>query len=143
MQQTADDTREVIQQTANDTKEIIQRTASKLDDVKRLSFLIQSPCVLEAQSSTQLNRCDKTFEGGSRLRILHQITTSHAAFITGPQQPGSFRAVYTRNGSQLLHSYGSMVNVRSSLFALALHPRSPVLIAGSGKTILWFVVYPL
>ena len=59
---------------------------------------------------------------------------------------GSFKAECLRNGKRRVFSYGSSVNVRIyfSFFSSirVLIPRfSRIVIAGSGKSILWYVVH--
>ncbi len=56
---------------------------------------------------------------------------------------GFFKVVSIQNGGRLLHSCGFMANVRS---LHSLHPNTSltcILIAGSGKSVLWFVAFPL
>jgi hypothetical protein len=52
---------------------------------------------------------------------------------------GSFRVVLPRNGSRLLRSYGYMANVRSLRPLVYSTPQICIFIAGSGKSVLWFV----
>ena len=81
---------------------------------------------------------EKNSKTGSLLLIPPQIIISHARPTTRERRPGSSKVVFSNSGSHLL-SYGSMANV--SPFPLLLHtPLTPVFVAGSGKSILWFVI---
>jgi hypothetical protein len=56
------------------------------------------------------------------------------------QPPGSFMVVFLKNGSRLLRSCGYMANVRSSLSLSLSTSQACILVAGSGKSVLWLVI---
>ena len=124
-----------------EAKVVIDRTASDVDQVKRSSSRKRVRLNMHAQPFFQGANCDKTFVDGSRHQILPQITTSHATLVTREQQSGSFREVSFENGSRLVLCCGFTGSVRSFLFPFPIYShRRLSLIAGSGKSILWFVV---
>ena len=71
-----------------------------------------------------------------------QITTSRARPITREHPRGSLKAACLKNGCQPVPFSGSMENVRppSLLFHCSTQDRFLTRKAGSGKTILWFVI---
>jgi hypothetical protein len=81
------------------------------------------------------------FYDGFRPQIHPPITTLHTKLTTTVQLNGFFKEVYSINGSPLGRSYGYTENVRYS-------PSSPGVssltslnsVAGSGKSVLWFVL---
>ena len=83
---------------------------------------------------------------GSRQQIHLRITILHAMPITREQRPGFSKEVPITNGSQQgpTHSSGFMGNVRPYFMpppdATYYHP---FYVAGSGKSVLWFVEPPL
>ena len=93
--------------------------------------------------SFQGNNCEIASTNGS-LRQTHQRTiTSHVVLITRKQQTGFSKEEYTKNGSQQVRFSGPMENVRlvpfRSRYALIMSCN----VAGSGKSILWFVDFLL
>jgi hypothetical protein len=54
---------------------------------------------------------------------------------------GYFKAISSSNGSPLAASCGSTENVRLGLHLLGERFLTPMLLAGSGKSVIWFV-YP-
>jgi hypothetical protein len=82
---------------------------------------------------------ERNCKSGSLLRIPPQIIISHARPTTREQRPGSSKAVFSNSGSPLL-SCGSMANVRSFSSPLLHTPLTPIFVAGSGKSVLWFVI---
>ena len=58
--------------------------------------------------------CQRASETGLLHQIHQQIITSHATFTIREQRNGSFKAVFSQNGSPMALSYGSMANVRPS-----------------------------
>jgi hypothetical protein len=56
------------------------------------------------------------------------------------QPPGSFMVVFLKNGSQLLRSCGYMANVRSRHSLSFSTSQAYILVAGSGKSVLWLVI---
>jgi len=55
------------------------------------------------------------------------------------QPPGSFMVVFLKNGGQLLPSCGFMANVRSCHSLPLSTSHTGILLAGSGKSVLWLV----
>ena len=97
-------------------------------------------CDSKPQSLSQ-GRChDRTFETGSLHRTPRQITTLPTVPNMRGQQPGSSTVVSIKNGSQILHSCGSMGNVCRSSLPLFYIPLTLIFIAGSGKSVIWCVV---
>lgn len=64
----------------------------------------------------------------------------HARPILRGPHLGFYEALSLKSGSYLLHSCGSMVNVRSVFSPKHENPLTPIFVAGSGKSVLWFVV---
>lgn len=63
-----------------------------------------------------------------------------AGLITKERQTGFSEAVILTSGSRRLHSYGSTANVPFFSSSL-LTPLTLIFVAGSGKSILWFVIH--
>jgi hypothetical protein len=100
---------ENLQQTADETKEIVLQTASNVDDVKRMSF--SNFIIAEAQSSSQRTRCVRIFGNGCLHQISRRITTLPAVRSMKGQRLGCSKEERTRNGSRLLLSCGFTANV--------------------------------
>jgi len=67
----------------------------------------------------------------------------HLKFITMVRLDGFFKEVYSGNGNPLVPFCGYTENVRSSHSLLPDNSWSSLdLVAGSGKSILWFVLLP-
>ena len=84
--------------------------------------------------------CYKTFLDGSLHRIRLPITTLHAIPITREQQSGSLKEVYLENGNRLVLCCGFMGRVRLYCHSKYILAKKTFHLAGSGKSILWFVV---
>ena len=84
--------------------------------------------------------CKRSPEVGSPLQIRHQTTILRVKPIKTELQRGSAREVSSESGMQMVPCYGSTENVR--LLKLVLQPSSfrSLAIAGSGKTILMYVM---
>ena len=144
-QQTAVDVDEMkiaTQQTAVDVDQVkvaTQQAAVEIDHVKRLLFNLIS-AVTMPYASLQGSNCEKAFTNGSPHRIPQQIITSHVIPITRKPRLGFSRAASFRSGSQQDHFFGSMENVCPVLFPTWFALIPSCIPAGSGKSILWFVV---
>ena len=77
---------------------------------------------------------------GSPHRTPPRTTTLRVILITRKQQHGFLKVEHIRSGSQQVHFFGSMESVRPVLFPTYSGPLiPPCLVAGSGKTVIWFV----
>ncbi len=83
----------------------------------------------------------RNFKIGSLPPIPRRTIILHARLTTREQHPGFSKAVYSKSGSGLLLSCGSTANVRSFPFQLLSRPSDSRLLAGSDKSVLWFVVF--
>ena len=95
---------------------------------------------MQAQPSTQAINYDRIFVDGYPHQIHPRTITLRAMFITREPQLGSLKEAYIVNGNQHLRFSGSMENVR--LRRPTSYPALPdgiFYVAGSGKSILWFV----
>jgi hypothetical protein len=83
--------------------------------------------------------CEQTFGSGFLLRIHRSITTLHVKPIILELPRGSLKGLSTMNGRRQAHSYGPTGIVWFSV----LFPPPPLMVsgfvAGSGKSILWWV----
>ena len=64
-----------------------------------------------AQATLQRTSSEKVFYDGSRRQINQSITTLHGKLIMAVQLSGSFKEVYSINGSLVAPSCGYMGNV--------------------------------
>jgi len=131
-----------IDEGVKDVGDKVEGVDHKLDDTNRSSSPItHTPIPHSERSLLSQGTCSVTiFYDGFRLPIHPSIITSHPKLITKVQLSGSFKAVFSTNGSPLVHFCGYMENVCSSLFPLRdINPNHLDSIAGSGKSILWFV----
>src|SRR5258708_1962265 len=90
-------------------------------------------------ASFQRTNCEKAFINGSPHRIPQQTITSHVVLITRKQHLGFLKAASFRSGSQQLHFFGFTENVCPVLFPTLLLLIATCIVAGSGKSVLWFV----
>ena len=104
-----------------------------------VNFLLLPHLLLEAQSWLQEGECDKTSTVGFLPLIPLQITISPAMLTMREQPPGSFRVVSLKSGDQRLRSCGYMANVCLRHSLLPSISQTCILIAGSGKSVLWLV----
>jgi hypothetical protein len=102
--------------------------------------LISLRLLLEIDSLSQRVNYERNCKIGSLPRIPRRTIILHARLTTREQRPGFSRAVYSKSGSDLPLSCGSMANVRPFPFLL-LHAPDSRLVAGSGKSVLWFVIF--
>ena len=122
-----------------EARAVFQQTATDVDQMKRSS----SPNRIDinyAQAALQGINYDKIFVNGSHRRIRPRTTTSRVVLITREPQAGSFKVAYTMNGNRRLRFSGYMENVRSCPKPFLAPPDGISFLAGSGKSILWFVV---
>jgi hypothetical protein len=78
--------------------------------------------------------------GDGSLPQIHRPTiTLRVVLTTKERLPGSLKAVFLRTGSPVTLCCGSTENVRSPKLLLAAITQSTLFVAGSGKSILWFV----
>ena len=107
---------------------------------KRPSFSPLMPhLLLKAQSWLQERKCDNTSTVGFLPLIPQRIMILPATPTIREQPAGSFRVVCLKSGDQPLRSCGYMANV---CFRHSLHPSISqicILVAGSGKSVLWLV----
>ena len=91
----------------------------------RISVSLQ--LTLDPDSPSQRANCERSSKIGSLPWIPQRTIISHARLTTREPHPGFFKAVYSKSGSGLLLSYGSMANVRSFPVLLLGGPLTPVL----------------
>jgi len=128
---------------AHSVEERVISVDRKLDDTTRSSSLIAHNFIPDAQVSSQGTCSATTSYGGFRLRIHQSIITLHPRPITMVPLSGSFKAVFSTNGSPLVRFCGFTENVRFSQFPLCdANPNHLDFVAGSGKSILWLVLPP-
>ena len=93
----------------------------------------------EAKISPQAMICKKLSASGFPLRIHRSITTSHVILIMRGRQLGLPKVARTRDGRHRGRSYGFMGNVCSPLSIYRMLLMTSGSIAGSGKSVLWYV----
>jgi hypothetical protein len=103
-------------------------------------FSLLPHLLLEAQSWLQESKSDKTSTAGFLPWTPQQIMKLLATPTMKEQPPGSFMVVFLKNGGQLLRSCGYMASVRSCLSLSFSTSQAYILIAGSGKSVLWLVI---
>jgi hypothetical protein len=132
-----------MQQTAtgiDQVKAATQQSAIDIDQVKHLSSNLI--CVdYGPYTSFQGTNCEKLFTNGSLHRIPQQIITSHVILITRKLHLGFFKVASFMSGSQQDHFFGFMENVCPILFPTCLPLMRSYIAAGSGKSVLWFVLF--
>ena len=88
----------------------------------------------------QESKHDETSTVGFLPLILQQ-TMRLLAMLTMREQPrGSFMVVFLKSGGRLLRSCGYMANVRSCHSLAFSTSQACILVAGSGKSVLWLVI---
>lgn len=121
----------------------IERTVTsvddKLDQANSSSFLQSIILHSEISNIPQGTSSGITFFDGFRLRTHRSIIILRLRPITRARLNGSFKAEYSRNGNPLVPSCGYTENVRPSVFRTR-QCSSHTFIAGSGKSVLWFVL---
>ena len=118
---------------------VMQQTATGLDQVKRSSSPNRVDTRYAGSTSTQGINYDRIFVDGSPHQIHPRTITLRAALITREPQLGSRKEAYIVNGNQHLRFSGSMENVRCCPTPYQTLPDGLSCVAGSGKSILWFV----
>jgi len=114
--QGVDDKVQGIDEGMKDVEDQLQAVDRKLDDTNRSSSPIaHAPIPNSERSDLSQGTCSATiFYDGFRLPIHPSIITSHPRLITMVHLSGSFKAVFSTNGSPLLRFYGCTENVCSS-----------------------------
>ena len=119
----------------------VQRTANDVDEVKRSSSLDLISANYRTLRIFQKTNYGRTSKNGFPHRIPRRTTTSHAALIIRKLQPGFFKEAYFKSGSQQDRSFGSTENVCPTFFLTRLYLIASFIVAGSGKSVIWFVVF--
>ena len=128
---------------SNRILEMMQQLASDANRSRRQFLLMLPPFTKNAETTEQVTSCDGTFENGSHRRI-HGRTTILDVKLTMMEQPGgSSKGPLSRNGNLLAVCCGFMENVCSSYFQTFAEADNLYLVAGSGKTILWYISFLL
>ena len=83
--------------------------------------------------------CGRAFTNGSPHQTHQGTITSHVVLITRKQRTGFSKAEHIRNGSQMVRFSGSMENVRPVPLPSRYSLMASCNVAGSGKSVLWFV----
>ena len=97
--------------------------------------------VVDTDTASQVTNCRGTSKIGCPLRIRRQTTTLPVTLIVAEVPHGLPEAAHSMSGIPQDHSCGSMVNVCLQNFRLfAGADRAPDPVAGSGKSILWYVI---
>jgi archaellum component FlaC len=91
----------------------VQAIDNKLDQVNRSSSPNFPFFVRYTQTSSQDTSSETIFFDGFRLQIPPPPITLHANLVITAQPNGSFKAVYSINGSPMVRSCGCMEYVRS------------------------------
>jgi hypothetical protein len=102
-------------------------------------FSLLPHTLLDAQSWSQERKCGKTSTVGFLPWIPQQTMKLLATLTMREQPPGSFKVVFLKNGGQLLRSCGYMENVCSCHSLVLSTSQTCILVAGSGKSVLWLV----
>jgi hypothetical protein len=118
----------------------VQQSANDIDELKRLllpNFIsIDQGALRPILSGNQLR------EGIHRWlshRTPRRTITLLVILITRKQRPGFFKAAFSRSGSQQDRFFGSTENVCPVHFPTRIPLIATCIIAGSGKSIIWFV----
>ena len=124
----------------------MQHTANDVVEMKRLSSLNliteSSVLIMESYPSFQGTNFGRASENGSPHRTLRRTTTSHVVPIRRSRRPGFLKAVYFRSGSQQDRFFGFTENVcHVSKFLTRFPLIISCVVAGSGKSIIWFVYF--
>lgn len=122
-----------------EVKAVILRSANIADEEKR-SYPNPIDVYSLAYSSSQRVSYERNCKTGSLLRTPQETTILHARHTTREHHLGFSKAVFSNNGSHLLPSYGSMESV-CSFSPILYNVLTPTFVAGSGKSVLWFVIF--
>ena len=115
-------------------------TVRRTPRTKRSVRILISLPLLHRLIYSQKISYERNYKIGSHPQIPPQITISHASLITKERHPGFSKVVFSNSGSHRLLSYGSMANVCPFRFPLLDTALTPMCVAGSGKSVLWFVI---
>ena len=114
-------------------------------DQRDTALVLTFHVTLKAQCASQETFSKRISKIGSFHRIPRQTTILHAQTTLMERLHGSFKAACLMNGKRRVLFCGSMVNVRiSSTFFSIVCPDYRIshnVIAGSGKSILWYVTH--
>jgi len=102
---------------------------------------ISSVLAVEPYLIFQETNCGRGLTNGSPPRTRQRTTTLHVILITRIQQHGFFKARSIKNGGQQARFFGSMENVCPLLFPTRFSLIPSCLVAGSGKSVIWFVEF--
>ena len=119
---------------------MIKRREQSCNKRSARHFFTPAALLLEAQSWSQESKCDKTSTIGFLPRIPQQIMKLLSIRTMMEQPPGSFMVVFLKNGGQLLRYCGYMANVRTCHTLALSTSQACILVAGSGKSVLWLVI---
>ena len=130
----------MVQQTTRETTAAMHMMANDVSKVMSSSAINPNPIHVFTPEFQETNG-DWTFESGSHLQILPQITLYCAGLSTRGPRTGSSEAVFSKSGSLLALCSGLTASVRHSTFPVPLSDVS--CIAGSGKSVLWCALSPV
>ena len=121
------------------TKPLTKRQTMSINSNVR--HLTSSVLTMRPYMSFQKNNCGRTSTNGFPHRIRQLTITLPVIPITRKMRLGSFKAVFSANGNQQARSSGFTGNVRF-LPSLTGYPLMRFrILAGSGKSTLWFVFF--
>jgi hypothetical protein len=131
-----------VQLVRDDVQDVGRRVEDRLDQANRSSFPQLTTPIPKFLNISQGTSSEIAFYDGFRLQTHLGIIISRQKLITTAQPNGSLGVVYSGNGKLLVPFCGFMEIVRSSW---CLPPgdvswSSLNFIAGSGKSVLWFVL---
>jgi hypothetical protein len=118
---------------------MMQQLVSDANRSRRRFLLMIPPFTKNAETTEQVTNCDGTFENGSHRRIHGKTTTLDVKLIMMEQPGGSSKVPLSQNGDLLALCCGFMENVCFSYFQPSTEADILYLVAGSGKTILWYI----
>jgi len=125
----------------SDGREAMQEKANDAIEMKRLSPPNITSVHSEPYPSFQESNCGRAYKNGYPHRTLRRTTILHAVLITGKRGPGLLKAASFRSGSRQLRFSGSMGNVCPVLIQIWLRLISSCVVAGSGKSVIWYVEF--
>src|SRR6266403_6169682 len=101
--------------------------------------LILSVLTMEPYASFQGSNREKAFTAGSHHLTPRRTITLHVVLITRKRQDGCLKVASFRSGNQQVPFFGSTENVCPVLFSTWFLLILPCVVAGSGKSVIWFV----
>jgi len=116
----------------------VKGIAGDVDEMRRSSSKLTLLTML-SYSSCQATNYGKALTNGSPHLTPRPTTISHVVLITRKLQHGFFKAGFIRSGRQLARFFGFMENVCPFLFPSQLPLIPSRFVAGSGKSVIWFV----